>query len=73
MSAIARSNGSSMSAVSRRSFRLPIASTQALWIIRKPARAICTVSPAMAMIDAADAARPSTFTVTSPSCSRRRL
>ena len=73
MSAIAASNGSSQSATSRRSLRLPIDTTQALWIMRKPARAIWTVSPAMAITDAADAARPSTFTVTSPLCSRSRL
>ncbi|MNW19925.1 hypothetical protein D3C71_2201120 [compost metagenome] len=70
---MASSKGFSVFAISTRSLRLPIAITQALWIIRKPARAICTLSPAIAMTEAAEAASPRTFTVISPSCSRSRL
>ncbi|MCY1459678.1 hypothetical protein D9M71_771710 [compost metagenome] len=73
MSAKVMSNGSSQSAISRRSLRLPAAISQALWIIRKAARPMRISSPAMAMKEAAEAARPMMFTVTLPLCSRSRL
>jgi hypothetical protein len=55
------------------SWRLPIASTQQLWIMTKLAAPISIVSPAIAMIEAADAAMPMILTVTSCGCSRSTL
>jgi hypothetical protein len=49
------------------------ATTQQLWIIRKLAAPISMVSPAMAMIEAAEAAMPITLTVTGWGCSRSTL
>jgi len=65
-STIALSNGSSQSANSRISLRLPTATDHELWIIINALRAIWILSPAIAITDAALAARPKTFTVISP-------
>ena len=44
----------------------PETNVSGLWTIIIPTGLISTIVPAIAMTDAADAARPSIFTVTSP-------